>query len=160
MQLNYAVVHELVKEAGTTDTQVNSAGALLDAEDNVVATLVTQIVRLIGQRENMAQYGVFRDDPASTRVPDIVKNYCMEEEPTPSGFLELTNNCMIALRDRAQSQTLATGGYLLFADYVSTGRFLLVAMIKQRSGITMNGLVPTRSHLINVIPQDFGSIIY
>ena len=87
---------------------------------------------------------VFRDDPASTRVPSIVKSYCMDAEPTPDGFLALTNDCMIALHDKAQSKNLATGGYLLFADYVNMGkRFLLVAMIKQRSGITMDRLVPT-----------------
>ena len=92
----------------------------------------------------MAHYGVFRDDAASTRVPSIVKSYCMDAEPTPDGFLALTNDCMTALCDKARSQNLATGGYLLFADYTNTGRrFLLTAMIKQRSGITMEGLVPT-----------------
>ena len=143
MQLNYAVVHELVKEAGTPDARVDLAETSLSAESRVVVDLVNQIVGLIGRRDNMAHYGVFRDDPASTRVPDIVKSYCMETEPTPDDFLALTNDCMIALRDRARSQNLATGGYLLFADYGSTDRFLLVAMIKQRSGITMEGLVPT-----------------
>ena len=143
MQLNYAVVHELVKETGTLEAEVDLAETLLSAESRVVVDLVRQIVDLIGQRENMAHYGVFRDDAASTRVPSIVTSYCMEAEPTPDGFLELTNDCMTALCDRARSQNWATGGYLLFADYVSTGRFLLVAMIKQRSGITMDGLVPT-----------------
>ena len=144
MQLNYAVVHELVKEIGTPEAKVVLAESLLFAENRVVAELVSKIVELIGQRENMAHYGVFRDDPASTRVPSIVKSYCMDAERTSEGFLSLTNDCMTALRDRAGSQNLATGGYLLFADYINTGkRFLLVAMIKQRSGITMQGLVPT-----------------
>ena len=143
MQLNYAVVHDLVKEAGTPEARVDLAETLLSAEDGVVDALVSQIVGLIGQRENMAHYGVFRDDPASTQVPRIVKSYCMEAGPTSDGFLSLTKDCMTALCDRAGSQNLATGGYLLFADYVSTDRFLLVAMIKQRSGITMEGLVPT-----------------
>ena len=141
IRLNYAVVHELVKEAGPSEAKVELAETSLSAENRVVVDLVSQIVGLIGQRENMAHYGVFRDDPASTQVPSIVKRYCME--PSSDGFLSLTNDCMAALCDRAGSQNLATGGYLLFADYVSTDRFLLVAMIKQRSGITMEGLVPT-----------------
>ena len=143
MQLNYAVVHELVKETGTPEANVVLAETLLSVEERVVRELVSQIVGLIGQKENMAYYGVFRDGPASTQVPSIVKSYCMEAKPTSDGFLSLTKDCMTALCDRAGSQNLATGGYLLFADYVSTGRFLLVAMIKQRSGITMKGLVPT-----------------
>ena len=143
MQLNHAVVHELVKEAGTLRAHVNSAETLLNVENDVVVDLVSQAVGLIGQRENTAYYGVFRDDPASTRVPNIVAGYCMDAEPNANDFLSLTNDCMIALRDRAGAQNLATGGYLLFADYVSTNRFLLAAMIKQRSGITMDGLVPT-----------------
>ena len=73
MQLNYAVVHELVKEIGTQigtpEAKVVWAEALLSTENRVVADLVAQIVGLIGQGENMAHYGVFRDDAASTRVP-------------------------------------------------------------------------------------------
>lgn len=143
MQLNHAVVHELVKDTGTLQAQVNLAATLLNAEDGVVLDLVRQTVGLIGQRENMAYYGVFRNDPASTHVPRIVTSYCMDADATSDDFLSLTNDCMTALRDRARSQSLATGGYLLFADYIRTDRFLLAAMIKQRSGITMDGLVPT-----------------
>lgn len=144
VQLNYAVVHELVKESGTPKAKVVLAQTLLGAENPVVVDLVAQLVGLIGQQENIVHYGVFRDDAASTRVPSIVKSYCMDAERTSEGFLSLTNDCMTALCDRAGSQNLATGGYLLFADYANTGRrFLLVAMIKQRSGITMQGLMPT-----------------
>ena len=144
MELNYAVVHDLRKESGTLEAQEHLATALLSVQDPVVVELVTKIVRLIGQRENTAYYGVFRDDPASTRVPDIIKGYCGHEEPASDRFLYLTKACMIALKDRAQSQSFATGGYLLFADYINVDRrFLLVAMIKQRDGITMRGLVPT-----------------
>lgn len=144
MQLNYAVVHNLVKEAGTNEARTVLAKVLLRLDNAVVIDLVDDILELIGKRENMAYYGVFRDDAASTRIPSIVKSYCMEAEPTPDGFLELTNDCMTALCDKARSQNWATGGYLLFADYTNKGRrFLLVAMIKQRSGITMQGLVPT-----------------
>ena len=144
MQLNYAVVHNLVKEAGTNEARTVLATVLLRLDNAVVIDLVDDILELIGKRENMAYYGVFRDDAASTRIPSIVKSYCMEAEPTPDDFLELTNDCMTALCDKARSQNWATGGYLLFADYTNKGRrFLLVAMIKQRSGITMQGLVPT-----------------
>ena len=143
VRLNHAVVHELVKEAGTPEAIVDLAENLLSAEDQVVVDLVDQIAGLIAGRENTAHFGVFRTDPERTRIPDEVTSYCLDAEPAANGFLRLTNNCMTALRDRAGSQNLATGGYLLFADYTARARFLLVAMIKQRSGITMEGLVPT-----------------
>lgn len=144
MQLNYAVVHELEKESGSPRAQTKLADALLPAQNEVVTDLTAQIARLIGQKENMAHYGVFRNDPARTQVPDIVKNYCLSEPHTETGFLGLTNDCMAALLSSARSQNLATGGYLLFVDYSNSNRrFLLVAMIKQRSGITMQDLVPT-----------------
>ena len=144
IRLNHAVVHELVKEVGTPETRVDLAKDLLNAEGQVVIDLVDQIVGLIGRRENVAHFGVFRNDPERTRIPDKVTSYCLNaKSAADTRFLELTNDCMAALRDRARAQNLATGGYLLFADYTSTSRFLLVAMIKQRSGITMEGLVPT-----------------
>ena len=142
-RLNYAVVHELLKDTGTTRARSNLANDLLGSENPVVVDLVERIISLIGKRENMAHYGVFRDDATATRIPDIVKSYCVKDDPTPDSFQALTNDCMEALRDRAQSQNLATGGYLLFVDYTRANRFFLVAMIKQRSGITMEGLVPT-----------------
>ena len=58
IRLNYAVVHELVKEAGTPEARVDLAETSLSAENRVVDDLVSQIVGLIGQRENMAHYGV------------------------------------------------------------------------------------------------------
>ena len=144
MQLNYAVVHELKKDAGTAYAQTTLANMLLPVENKVVAELTEQVVRLIGQKDNMAHYGVFRSDPARTQVPDIVKDYCLGTSQTEANFLQLTKNCMAALLASARSQTLATGGYLLFVDYTNLSRrFLLVAMIKQRSGITMQDLVPT-----------------
>ena len=42
VQLNYAVVHELVKETGTTEANVVLAETLLSAEDRVVGELVSQ----------------------------------------------------------------------------------------------------------------------
>lgn len=144
MQLNYAVVHELEKQPGSPYAQINLADTLLTVQNEVVTELTEQIVGLIGRKENMAYYGVFRDDSARTQVPDIVRDYCLHQQQIPSDFMALTRNCMNALLDSARSQNLATGGYLLFVDYTNLGgRFLLVAMIKQRPGITMQHLVPT-----------------
>ena len=69
IRLNYAVVHELVKEAGPSEAKVELAETSLSAENRVVVDLVSQIVGLIGQRENMAHYGVFRDDPREHTGP-------------------------------------------------------------------------------------------
>ncbi len=142
MNLNHAVVHELQKDPGVTSATTNLATTGLNVGDPVVVDLVRQIAELIGQRLNAAIYGVFGQ--GGTQVPNQVTAYCAPRAATAGTFLSLSNNIMATLRTMAQSQSLATGGYIVFADYEqgTNQRFLLVAMIKQRSGITMDGLVP------------------
>ncbi|TAP34766.1 nucleoid-associated protein [Alteromonas sp. KUL42] len=54
-------------------------------------------------------------------------------------FIELTKTAMNSLQNKARDVNFASGGYILFASYVSdTKPFLLVAMIKQRAGIQLN----------------------
>lgn len=143
MKLRYAVVHELVKEAGQPIKPNHLAKSLLDVGNEVVIELVTKITELIGQRQNTANYGVFREDAARTQLPDRVITYTNSSEKTGEEFSELASVSMQTLRVEAAKQSLATGGYIVFADYNSSGdRFFLTAMIKQRSGITMNELVP------------------
>ena len=143
MKLRYAVVHELVKESGKPIKPNHLAKSLLDVSNEVVIELVTKITELIGQRQNTANYGVFREDAARTQLPDRVIAYTRSSEKTEKEFSDLANVSMQTLHAEAAKQSLATGGYIVFADYNSSGdRFFLTAMIKQRSGITMNGLVP------------------
>lgn len=143
MKLRHAVIHELIKESGQEIRANNLAEHLLDIHNTVVVDLIDKIRDLIGQRQNTANYGVFRQDAARTQFPDQVIAYCRSVAKTDNEFSELTKLCMEVLHEEASKQTLATGGYLVFADYENSGkRFFLTAMIKQRSGITMAGLVP------------------
>lgn len=143
MKLRHAVVHELIKESGQQIRANNLAEHLLDIHNTIVVDLIDKIIDLIGQRQNTANYGVFRQDAARTRFPDQVISYCQSVAKTDNEFSELTKLCMEVLHAEASKQTLATGGYVVFADYEnSEKRFFLAAMIKQRSGITMAGLVP------------------
>lgn len=143
MKLRYAVVHELVKESGQPIKPNHLATSLLDVSNEVVIELVTKITELIGQRQNTANYGVFREDAARTQLPNHVIKYTKSSERTDKEFSDLTKISMQTLHVEAAKQSLATGGYIVFADYNSSGnRFFLTAMIKQRSGITMDELVP------------------
>ncbi|AVJ56739.1 hypothetical protein C5610_10860 [Idiomarina sp. OT37-5b] len=54
-------------------------------------------------------------------------------------FISLTKTAMNSLQAKARDVNFASGGYILFASYLSENKpFLLVAMIKQREGIQLN----------------------
>ena len=143
LMLNDAVVHELIKEAQTRKANVRLASTPLDVQNDIVNELVEKVAGLIGQQNNTAQFGRFRDGPTRPEIANTVTDYCIGTG-MPKPFLAITEDCMAALRAAASTETLSTGGYLLFADYgKERNRFLLVAMIKSRDGITMEGLVPT-----------------
>ena len=112
MKLRHAVVHELIKESGQQIRANNLAEHLLDIHNIVVIDLIDKIRDLIGQRQNRANYGVFREDAARTRFPDQVVSYCRSVEKTDNEFSKLTKLCMEVLHEEASKQTLATGGYL------------------------------------------------
>lgn len=143
INLNHAVVHELIKDMHSSITRVKTAPKELDIDNEVVIALVDQIVEMIGSRAGAASFGVFDAGPSKPQIAGDLINYCRSSSAPSKSFLNLSNDCMKALKDYAEKESLATGGYLLFADYKKRGnQFLLMAMIKQRVGITIENLKP------------------
>lgn len=142
--LSKAVIHEIIKEQHNEIESPRTAPQTLDTSYEPVLKLVTEVVRLYGKRNNAAHYGTFRNDGREGRFPENFASYRAATAITDEQFLSLTVVATEELHALAKRQPLATGGYLLFADYQSMGvRFFLIAMIKQTDGLRLSkDLVP------------------
>lgn len=139
IEINKVVIHELVKEQHQPMKKPNLRDKVLDTESEPVQKLVAGVVGLYGQRNNSAQYGIFRKDMESNAFPEAFGKYVKLMTPGDTAFMDLTLLAMEALRKRAELIQSASGGYMLYADYVNARkRYFLVAMIKQKDGITLS----------------------
>ncbi len=140
MKLNHIIIHELKKEQNKPIQPSNIQPSVLDPCDNAVIRLMKNVVSLYGKRKNTAQYGIFVQENGRGMFPDKFEVYAEEANPSETKFIELTKTAMESLYINAQNNNLATGGYILFADYENDTKdhFFLSAMIKQKPGITLS----------------------
>jgi nucleoid-associated protein len=138
LTITHVVVHALVKEQHKGIQNSIISPEVLDVKHEAVGKMVSGVVDVYGTRNNSAQYGIFQEGEGRGRFPDKLLNYYEIEQPSDEQFLDLTKVAMSRLYDKASDNHASSGGYLLFADYSNLqGRYLLIAMIKQKPDIVL-----------------------
>lgn len=137
-KVNFAIVHELVKEQYKDIQNSNIRDVAFDLTVSAVSKLVEGAVNIYGKKNNNAHYGTF----AKKTVSDFPKDfhaYFLRPNLEEKSFIELTQSAMGELHATAKPLPAASGGYILFVDYENTyGRFFLIAMLKKRDGLRLN----------------------
>lgn len=137
----HAVVHALVKDQHSPIQPSIIKDETLDSNDEDVVKLVDGVVSAYGSRRNSAHYGVFRDaGEGRGSFPGAFHGYISLERGTSEAeFLELTRVAMDELYGKAESASAASGGYMLFAEYIhQERRFFIAAMVKQKEGLKLD----------------------
>lgn len=139
IRINKVVIHELVKEQHQKIKPSNMRKVVLSPSSEPVRKLVIGVASLYGKRNNSAHYGTFLKDGSRGIFPDAFEKFALLERPDDTQFLNLTESAMEALYKKAKDIHAASGGYMLYADYHNTqSRYFLVAMIKQKEGMTLS----------------------
>lgn len=137
--LNKAIIHELVKEQREAIQPSAIREHVLPPNNPSIIELIEGIVGLYGKKNSSAQYGVFKSGEGKGQFPESFENY-HAAALTDESFKKLSLVGMDGLYIRAESELLASGGYILFADYESNGvRYFLSAMVKQKPGYKITG---------------------
>ncbi len=135
--VHYAVIHELIKTAGTTNPSVKEAPSLLPVTAEVVVKLISELDKLYGTKENTAVYGTFSRKNSTNQFAQYTDSFINDK--IESTFLAFS---LKGLNEIAREATLqsATGGYIVFSYYANSNgeKFLLVAMIKNKGAIRIN----------------------
>ncbi|MEZ5528992.1 MAG: nucleoid-associated protein [Porticoccaceae bacterium] len=139
LSINNVVVHALVKEQHQPIQPSVFKNETLSPTDEGVKKLLEGVTKTYGSRNNSASYGIFREaGEGRGAFPDTFDHYIGLVNPSADNFLALSRFAMDELYAKAHDSGPASGGYMLFADYVHQGdQFLLVAMIKQKEGLML-----------------------
>ena len=137
VKVNFAVVHELIKEQFKDIQKSDIREVVLKKDKPAVNKLIIGATSIYGKKNNATHYGIF----AKKTVSDFPKDFdaYSKIEISEKSFLEITESAMVELFAAAKKTTASSGGYILFVDYEnSQGRFLLIAMLKKRDGLRLN----------------------
>lgn len=137
--LKYAIVHKLVKEQRKPIKPTEFRDSVLDPNNATVKQLVQGVLKAYGADKNRAHYGVFSEGEERKYFPKYFDSYSSKKSSDENDFMSLCKMAMTQLYMKAESQHLASGGYILFADYTHMDiNFFLVAMIKETAGIAIS----------------------
>lgn len=141
--LEFGVIHSLRKVAHTSEAEVRLSERVLDVSNEAVLNLATQLAGLVGKSGSRVMWGQFSDDNRQGLFPGTVKDF--SSELTQENFMSSSLTAMKELLNQAKEEPLSTGGHICFFAFRSRQKpFLLVAMVKERSGLTLSeDLVPT-----------------
>lgn len=139
IQIQHAVIHSFDKLvnshviASSVKKQV-----LLNIALPAVVALVDGISNLLGKQGNSLTYGQFGEDNRQGRFPPSFHAFSLNNGE-PDVFLDLSHTTLDELCACAADEQLSTGGHILVSSYVSNGApYMLVAMIKQRGGVSLD----------------------
>lgn len=138
--INYVVIHKLNKEKSEPIKVSDIRETLLPKDNESVITLIENVSKLYGRKNNSAQFGVFESGEARGIFPDCFCDYYENQKTDDDDFHALSVTTMNSLYSKAEGVPFATGGYIVFADYINEkgSRYFLVAMIKQKDGVTIS----------------------
>ncbi|WP_455648446.1 nucleoid-associated protein [Kluyvera sp.] len=141
--IRHVIVHELIKESNKDfdhSKPYNLRDTELDKSNEIVKKLVDGVIDLYGSKGNSAHYGIFISDKNKQGpVPGLFHNYSLVKDSVSEDFITLTKEVMKEMYHSAISQPWASGGYVVFTDYIISGlRYLLVTMIKKTNGVTIS----------------------
>ncbi|RUL65781.1 nucleoid-associated protein [Dyella dinghuensis] len=135
-QLKFAIIHALKKERTVREAEVQLRGRPLDVGKAPVLKLATQLANLMGRDENAVSWGQFGDRRREGLFPGATAE--LADHVTEEAFLQVAHTAMTELAGQASEENFATGGYIFFACYAQqAATYLLIAMIKERGGITL-----------------------
>lgn len=134
MKLNKIIIHELIKESGSNETELIRSEQLVDIDDNSIG-LVSALNNTYNSDKVL--YAVF-DKSEGKYYPEKFAEY-KESKQTDEDFISLTRSVIGNLETLIQPVTLATGGYFVFAEYTSnTYDFSGVFLIRDTEGKTLS----------------------
>ncbi|QRX82262.1 nucleoid-associated protein [Glaciimonas sp. PAMC28666] len=137
MEVLQAVAHFLNKSREEKDRKTPSTlrlrETLLPINDKVT-TLITTLRQLYNEKSGHG-YGVFHENLDVYPFSGQLSGHGTADW----NFLHFTKRAMGFLQSKIEDVTFATGGYILFADYVENGEiFLLIASLKNRPGFVFD----------------------
>lgn len=130
MLLNKLIVHQLIKESGSKKVQIVPSDELIPVDTESEELIAALLKSYSGDK---ILYGIFSNDPGKF-FPDKLDQYRTGAR-TDGDFITFTVESVGNLESFISAKTLASGGYLVFAEYVNNGTgFVAIFLIRDIEG--------------------------
>ncbi|HCM04835.1 MAG TPA: hypothetical protein DIC30_02375 [Oceanospirillales bacterium] len=108
LEINYAVVHELVKEKDKDPGISKINKKVLPVDNKIVIKLVEGVSKIYGKRNNSADYGIFSTRGVLGTFPSDFGTYYKYPKPADTEFLLVSEKVMIDLHKSVLNNKPAT----------------------------------------------------
>ncbi len=134
MKLNRIIIHELIKEAGTTEASFKPSTSLLTVNDGL-ASMIQEVHESFEKLIN--SYHKFKPNSERKAVFINAHKYSDGDE-TDDRFYNWSKTSMRELEGEIKSVPFATGGYYVFSDYEINGvRFLSIVIVRNKEAFNI-----------------------
>lgn len=127
------VIHRVIKDAGNRFVKIDPATSVIEIGDDEKMFIAD--LHLAYFKKSSPIYGVFGDDN-----PDFKTNMTKYISNSLT-FIDFTTNATDIYKKEIQKSAPASGGFLIFADYINTDsniNYLLVLTTNNKDGFTIN----------------------
>lgn len=131
MNITHIVIHELEKETGKIGAGLTLFNTTIDNTDKRVVKLITELNNRYKNRTET--YGVFDSKNPTVFHTAFEKYY---KNRTEIDFVDFTQKASEDLRTRVDSNAPAKGGYLIFAHYEQTRKFVSAFLVRNTIGLS------------------------
>ena len=123
MQINSLIIHEIIKEAGsTTGATVYLSEETLDVTDDNIQNIVISLESAFNKKT--LRRAKFSEDGFKSKIDDF----------TDYDLVEVSKELTTTLKDNIQNISASKGGYLVFAEYENNHSFLAVFLVRNTDG--------------------------
>ena len=130
MQIEYVIVHNIIKKGGKTGATLDPSEILLDVTNGDVINLVSELNDRY--RTKNQSNGTF-DLTKSTRFHDEFNTFI--SSPDINTFINFSLKTAGDLRTLMEGNAPAKGGYLVFAKYFDYRDYISVFFVRDTSGV-------------------------
>lgn len=139
LKINHVVIHEIIKQQHKAALPLVPTDVVLPPENDIVIKLVKGVAGLYSKKNNSAHYGVFKLGKDRGNFPNAYVQYFENDENTDETFMDLSLTVIGELYRLVQEQQSSSGGNILVVDCeIDAYSYLLVAMLKNTDGISLN----------------------
>lgn len=133
MNVHRVIIHELEKEAQSTELTYKSSNNLLEINDGITA-LITQIHTSF--EKSLSKYAKFDLDNESNSVYRNINRYLDTNED--GVFITFSKASLDDLASRIEREPFATGGYYLFIDYEEANyRYISIVIVRNKEAFNI-----------------------
>lgn len=130
MILHNIIMHRIDKEQHKTDASISYREDVLNQSEPIILNFVNSIVHSY-YKKTSRQYSKFSTEgtpPFKIHLDRLLSNITTEE------FIDFSIEATVLLKDHMCAQAASSGGYLVIADYELDNRFMMVVLMKQKTG--------------------------